>query len=84
MKILIILLSCLVLNACSTLEKIADYGAEANDEAVRDSKFILCKGASIGAILREFNTKDRAEGWLKICLNKNDAPPLMLEAVANE
>lgn len=69
--------------ACSTIQKIADYGADANDELVKDSKFVLCKGASIGAILREFDTRDKAEGWLKICLDANDAPPLMLEAVDN-
>ena len=68
-----------LLSGCSTLDKLSGYGAEANDEALRSSKFMICKGASIGAVMREFNTKEKAEGWVKICLGEKDAIPLVLE-----
>lgn len=70
-----------MLSGCSTLEKLANSGADINDEAIRNSKFMICKGASIGSIMREFNTKEKAEGWVKICLGENDTPPLLLEAI---
>jgi len=81
MKTFITVIALCFVTGCAMLEKVADYGAKANDEAVRDSKFILCKAASIGAILREFDTKEEAKGWIQICLGDEKTPFIITEAV---
>lgn len=81
MKTFITIAALYFIVGCSALEALADYGAKANDEAVRDSKFILCKGASIGAILRAFDTKEEAQGWIQICLGDEKEPFIITEAV---
>ena len=80
-RLITIVFFIILVAGCSTIAKLADYGATANDQVVKDSKFIICKGASIGAVMREFNTKEKAEGWVKICLGEKNTPPLLVEAL---
>lgn len=74
----------LMLSGCSMLGKIAEMGAETNDEAVRSSKFVICKGASIGAILREFDTKEEAAGWIQLCLGEDKKPEIITGVIEND
>lgn len=60
---------------CSTIERIADYGAAANDEAVDTSVFTLCQAASIGSIRRKFDTQDKVETWQNLCSVEKEFKP---------
>lgn len=66
-KKLILLAALLALPGCSTVAKIADYGAAANDEAVNTSVFTICQAASVGAIRRHFDTEDKVQTWQDLC-----------------
>ena len=68
-KTLLALAVASVCSACSVLADVAGYGAEANDKALKASEFAICKGASVGAVMRRYNTEELVEAWRKLCLN---------------
>jgi hypothetical protein len=57
-----------MLSACSTIPR---YGArqvgEAYDELLEYSEFMLCQGASVGAIQRRYRTATEHGTWLRFC-----------------
>lgn len=71
------------LSACSTMGRLADIGKEVNDEALKTSEFTICKAASVGSIVRRFNTKELATAWINLCASPNTLPPVMLEGTLN-
>lgn len=70
-KLIVILIMSLV-PSCSMLDKVIDYGSDANDELVNASEKGLCRVPSIGAIGRKYNSTDKFKAWLEYC-SKNDA-----------
>ena len=77
-KRILIISSCFALGACSMLETLVEKGAETNDKAITTSIFTLCKGASVGAVSREFNTPAKADLWSLMCSDDSGfilAPP---------
>jgi hypothetical protein len=66
-RLLIVLLSTFILSGCSVLYAIADKGADINDETLSSSEFVICSGASVGAIERRYNTKELLEARKIIC-----------------
>lgn len=74
MKILILAVS-LLLSGCSTISRILDYGAAANEEAVKSSIFVVCNGASIGAVKRTFDTPEKVETWKQLCQSDTEFTP---------
>lgn len=66
MKNIIPVILIVLLSGCST--QLINRGAEANDSAVNASFFTLCRGASIGSILRKFDTEEKAETWMSLCM----------------
>ena len=57
------------LSGCSVAGRVASYAADANDEALKSSEFIICKGSSVGAVQRRYNTPELMEAWRKLCLS---------------
>ena len=57
----------ITLTGCGILPNAIEKGSEINDGAVSASLFTLCRGASIGAIRREFGTPEKAETYSKLC-----------------
>ena len=82
--IVLVLLSCYFMTGCSTLSKIANAAANANDEALKTSEFAICRGASVGAVLRRYNTKELADAWVKLCIRENDSAPIIVTGVVDE
>jgi len=78
MKILITLILALSLGGCGAWayiqDKVAGDGAEVSDEALKTAIWTICKGVSIGAIDRYFDTEEKATVWHDLCdKDKNKA-----------
>ena len=71
----IILLVWLGITAGCSLSDIGIRGAEYNDKAVATSVFMLCYGASVGSIRREFG--DDPDVWKNLCTKEDgvEIPP---------
>lgn len=67
-------------SGCSTLGKIVDVGGEVNDNALVTSEVTICRAASVGAVLRRYNTPEKAKAWLTLCTYDNDAPLVIFSA----
>ena len=65
MKYLLVL--CLCLSGCASIDAAFDKGADIQDELVNGSVEGLCNRYSVGAIKRRFNTQEKAEVWKKLC-----------------
>lgn len=60
----------LLLSGCSLtngLDTIATKGAEVNDKAINRAIWLLCKGVSVGASDRKFNTEELENAKDVIC-----------------
>ncbi len=73
-NLMIVFVFAFVMTGC-TLDTAIKKGAKANDDALIAAEFVICRGASIGAILRRYG-KDKAamEGWKLLC-NRNAVVP---------
>jgi hypothetical protein len=59
-----------------------DAGAEANDRALAAAEFAMCRGASIGSVMRRYATSaDRAAAWRTLCLANGEAAEDLLQPV---
>jgi acetyltransferase-like isoleucine patch superfamily enzyme len=67
MKKTIFAVSIFLFSGCSIMSGIMDKGAEINDEALVSSEFIICSGASVGAIERRYNTVELLEARKTLC-----------------
>lgn len=65
-----------VLSGCSYKADIIRYASEANDTAVSDAEFVICRGASIGAIRRAYGSSERSVVWRKLCLDESEFSPV--------
>lgn len=55
----------LILSGCAYVPVAVNRAADANDEAVRSAEWVICKGASVGAIRRAYG--DRPDIWADLC-----------------
>jgi len=62
-----------LMTACSTVGKVAGLAGGLNDEALASSEFAICKGASVGSVLRRYNTPEKADAWVALCREDNAA-----------
>ena len=62
-KLLIALTLALTLTGCSLIPDAISAGTKANNKAVDTAKFTLCRGASIGAMRRNFNDTEMYDLW---------------------
>ena len=78
-----------VLAACGTAVELRDLavvkGAEAYDEALITSEIFMCRGASIGSVLRRYGTApDRAQAWRTLCMPDGEAAVILIGPDAPE
>lgn len=71
MKLVILALTVLI-SGCTTVSRILDFGAAANEEAVKSSIFVICQGSSIGAVRRSFDTPEKVETWKRLCNSETE------------
>lgn len=57
----------LVLCGCGQTLKVVDEAGRINDQALLSAEFIICRGASVGSVRRNFGSQERAELWRKLC-----------------
>ena len=72
MKLGLLVVAILGLSGCAYKGDVIRYAAEANDTAVADAEFVLCRGASVGSIRRAYGTPDRTQVWKDLCLDRSD------------
>ena len=77
MKLLIIL-SILCLSGCSTLKGLIGTASEANDSALVSAEFTICRAASIGSIIRRYDSVEKAKTWKDFCTQNNSLTPVIL------
>lgn len=70
--IVLLCIAVTLLGGCVT-EQAVRRGADANDRAVRSAEFVLCQGASVGAIRRAYG--DRPTVWDALCRSGDDFRP---------
>ena len=82
MKNLILVLALVSISGCTT---IANKAADWNDDALKTSEFTICRAASVGAVLRRYNTKELSQAWVKLCIDSNNnTNPLVTEVANND
>lgn len=79
MKLLIFLIALLTLTSCSTMSKLLDVAGDVNDEALIGAETTICRVASIGSILRRYDTEEKARAWKELCTQDSDIVPILLD-----
>lgn len=79
MRILIIILTLLIISGCSTISKLIDTAGNANDKALVSAETVVCRAASIGSILRRYDTEEKARAWKQLCTQSNDSVPIIID-----
>jgi len=60
----------LILTGCSVITKVS----KANDTALQGAETILCRGASVGSIMRKYGSDpQKAAAWRTLCISSNEA-----------
>lgn len=77
-KVILCAITASLLIGCETLSGLVDRGAKVNDASIVASETVICKAASIGSILRHYNTKDKAEAWRKLCAQESESQPVII------
>ena len=66
----------LLLPACVSAQNMQDMaatGAEAADKALKASKWFMCKGASVGSVMRLYwITQAQADAWAELCVPEDE------------
>lgn len=79
MKTLIIILSLLLLPGCAGMSALFSKGAEINDDALTAAEAVICKGASIGSVMRRYGiSEEKALAWKEMCTQENEAADIIL------
>jgi len=77
----LILVWVLLLSGCQTIGGFFNIAADANDKALLSAEVTICRAASVGAVIRRYNTKEKAEAWkefvVKVCTKSDEKVPLM-------
>jgi len=79
MKLLTIILTIVLLAGCTSLTSLFTKGAAINDDALIAAEAVICKGASIGSIMRRYGVSEaKAKAWKDLCSNQNVAAETLL------
>jgi len=74
-KLIIVSLLVPFLFACIDVNQIREDGADAMDVVVQGAENVICRDASVGAIKRKFNTKEKAQLWTELCKENSGWTP---------
>ena len=77
---LVLVICVFLVSGCSMLGKAVDVGSEVNDKALVTSEVTICRAASVGSVLRRYNTPEKAKAWITLCTYDNDAPLVIFKA----
>ena len=77
---LLLVIFVLLSSGCSMLGKVVDAGGEVNDKALVTSEVTICRAASVGSVLRRYNTPEKAKACLTLCTYDNDAQLVIFKA----
>lgn len=61
-----------LLSGCTTFDPVVKYAAKANDNALMSAEFTICNAASVGSVMRRYNTEELAALWRDLCLKRSD------------
>lgn len=75
MRVLTLALALTLLAGCAYKEPIVAMAAKFNDTALSDAEFMICRGASVGAVRRAYGTPERAELWSDLCTEEQGFTP---------
>lgn len=71
-------ISLTLISGCSTIQNYIGKVADANDEAIKAAEFAICKGASVGSVLRRYDTPEKAKAWADLCESKNSVADIVV------
>lgn len=80
MKRLIIIFAVFLLSGCAATGKLLDIGADVNDNALLSAEATICKAASVGSVIRRYNTPEKAKAWKELCTQSNEATPVIINS----
>ena len=60
------------MSGCTAIGQLVDTASDANDKALVTAEFTVCRGASVGSVLRRYNTPELAAIWQDLCLRNTD------------
>ena len=66
MKRICLLIIILFITGCSALSSIIDSAAEASDKILVSAEFTICNAASVGSVVRRYNTAKKSKVWQEI------------------
>ena len=79
-KGIMVAIALLSIGACTSIpqvnaarEVLKSEGAKSSDQLLEDAVWVVCRGSSVGAIVRYFRTRELADAWLAICNNVPEA-----------
>lgn len=68
MRTLIIILAALALSGCSALAPGVQRAADAYDDSLQAAEVWMCRGASIGSIVRQYGRDEASwQAWRTLC-----------------
>jgi hypothetical protein len=68
MRLLTIAFAALLMSGCSNLSVLADKGADGYDKVRKGAEFTLCRGLSVGDVLRAYPAgTPEGDGWWGLC-----------------
>ena len=71
---IVLLATALLLSGCGFFGVIAEKGAEASDEVLRDAIWAMCNATPVGAVKRKFNTPELVSAYDTICSSQEKLP----------
>ena len=73
----------LLLSGCASIEQFIDSAGDANDRALIAAETTMCRAASVGSILRRYDSDEKAKAWKDLCTKDNKSVPIIIGINSN-
>jgi len=68
-----------MISGCSSIPAMFSKGADINDNALIAAEAVICKGSSIGSVMRRYGVNEnKAKAWKELCSNHNNEASTIL------
>lgn len=71
-KIMLVIMVVLLVTGCTTMSKLLGLAGDVNDSALASAEITICRAASIGSVIRRYDTREKAEAWAELCAREDD------------
>ncbi len=77
-KIMLVIVTALLIGGCAAMSELLGLAGEANDSALVTAEVTICRAASIGSVIRRYDTKEKAEAWAELCAREDDGARIIV------